>query len=139
MSSDPPALQALVFGASGITGYPILKELLKYPTPTTWSRIIGLTNRPLAKDIAQLPEDDRIELYSGLDLMDRNRSLLALQHIPGIDKTTHVFYTAYAGHGTSFQDLKMINTELLTNAVGGSEICCPDMRYFTLQTGGKVS
>lgn len=136
--SSGQALQALVFGASGVSGYAILKELLKYPAPNTFSRIIGLTNRGLNREIAQLPEDHRIELYSDLDLTQRNQTLLHLQHIPGIDKTTHVFFTAYTGHGKPYKELKQINTEILTNALGTCEIVCPEMKFFTLQTGGKV-
>jgi hypothetical protein len=120
------------------TGYPLLKQLLSYPTPQTFSRVIGLTNRPLSKDIAQLPEDHRIELYSDLDLRDRNKTLFHLQHIPGVEYTTHVYYAAYSGHGSDYQELKRINAEILTNAVGTCEIVCPNMAYFTLQTGGKV-
>ena len=120
------------------TGYPLLKQLLSYPTTRKFSRVIGLTNRPLSREHTQLPLDERIELYSDLDLRDREKSLFALQHIPGIELTTHVYYAAYSGHGSDFQELKAINLELLTNAVGGCEIVCPNMRFFTLQTGGKV-
>jgi hypothetical protein len=45
MSSDKK--HALVFGASGISGWSILNQALTYPTPTTFSHITGLTNRPL--------------------------------------------------------------------------------------------
>merc|ERR1712014_172913 len=47
-------------------------------------------------------------------------------------------YTAYAGHGSDFPELKRINSEILTNAVGTCEIVCPNLRFFTLQTGGKA-
>jgi hypothetical protein len=131
-------LTALVFGASGVTGHAIIKTLLSYPTPTTFSRVIGLTNRPLSSAIARLPEDERLELYSEINLLEREKSLLQLQHIPGIQQVTHVYYAAYAGHGESFEELKRINNELLTNAIGGVEICCPALQFVTLNTGGKV-
>ncbi|KAK5114337.1 hypothetical protein LTR62_002589 [Meristemomyces frigidus] len=130
--------QALVFGASGVTGYPLLKQLLTYPTPTTFSRVIGVTNRPLKKEVALLPDDARIELYSDLDLTDRNKTLFSIQHIQGIEYTTHVYFAAYSGHGSDYQELKRINTEILTNALGTCELCCPNMLFFTLQTGGKA-
>ncbi|KAK3115278.1 hypothetical protein LTR53_005549 [Teratosphaeriaceae sp. CCFEE 6253] len=132
------ALQALVFGASGVTGYALLKELLVYPSPTTFTRVIGLTRRPLHADVAQLPEDQRLELYSDLDLTDRDKTLFHLQHVPGVEHTTHVFFAAYAGHGSDYATLKAVNVEILTNAVGTCEIVCPQMRFFTLQTGGKA-
>ena len=131
--------QALVFGASGITGHAILKELLRYPDAQTFSRIIGLTNRPLSKENALLPEDDRIELISGLDLTDREKTFEHLKGVTGIEKTTHVFYTAYAGHGSDYQKLKETNATILQNAIDACEQCCPQMTYITLQTGGKVS
>lgn len=130
--------RALVFGASGITGHAILKELLQYPDPKTFSRVVGLTNRPLSKENASLPDDDRIELISGLDLTDREKTFQLLKNVAGIDKITHVFYTAYAGHGSNYQKLKDVNTKILKNAVDACDECCPDMKYFTLQTGGKV-
>ncbi|EMD00187.1 hypothetical protein BAUCODRAFT_367934 [Baudoinia panamericana UAMH 10762] len=142
-SEAPPAnqqrvSQAIVFGASGISGYALMKELTRYPTPTTFSRIIGLTHRPLKKEISLLPEDERLELYSDLDLLDRNKTLLQMQHIPGVEHTTHVYFAAYSGHGSSYEELKWTNAELLTNAVGTCEIVCPLMQFFTLQTGGKA-
>lgn len=139
-SSDAPTvpLTALVFGASGVTGHGILKSLLTYPTPTTFTRIIGLTNRPLSTATARLPSDDRLELYSEINLLDRENSLLQLEHVPGIKQVTHVYYAAYAGHGEGFDELKRVNNELLTNAIGGVEICCPELRFVTLNTGGKV-
>jgi hypothetical protein len=139
MSIPTPPLTALVFGASGITGHAILKSLLTYPTPTTFARIIGLTNRPLTTADSHLDADQRVELYSGIDLLDREKSLLQLQHVPGIQQVTHVYYASYAGHGQDFDELKRVNSELLTNAIGGVEICCPGLRFITLNTGGKVS
>lgn len=135
---QPEGLQAIVFGASGVTGYPLLKNLLSYPTPTSFSRVIGLTNRQLSKEVAHLPEDGRIELFSGLDLTNREQVLFQLQHIPGIQGVTHAYYAAYAGHGSDYQELKRINCEILTNAIGSLEICCPALQFVTLQTGGKV-
>ena len=101
--------------------------------------MIGLTNRPLSSAVARLPEDERLELYSEINLLEREKSLLQLQHVPKIQEVTHVYYAAYAGHGSSFEELKRINNELLTNAIGGIEICCPGLQFVTLNTGGKVS
>jgi len=140
MTSEPAKtpLIALVFGASGVTGHGIIKALLSYPNATTFSRVIGLTNRPLSSSVARLPDDDRLELYSEINLLEREKSLLQLQHVPEIQQVTHVYYAAYAGHGSSFEELKRINNELLTNAIGGVEICCPALQFVTLNTGGKV-
>ncbi|KAK3680768.1 hypothetical protein LTR37_021076 [Vermiconidia calcicola] len=136
--SDETAYQALGFGASGISGYAIVKELLAYPTITTFNRIIGLTNRPLSKEAALLPEDDRIELVSGLDLTDRDQTFRHMKGIRGIEKTTHVYFAAYAGHWMDFDQLKKINSAMLHNAVDACEACCPGLKFFSLQTGGKM-
>jgi len=137
-TSTSPPLTALVFGASGITGHALLKTLLHHPAPTTFSRIIGLTNRPLSSSIAQLPASERLELYSGINLLEREASLRQLQLIPGIEGVTHVYYAAYGGHGSGFAELRRVNEEMLTNAVGGVEVCCPALRFVTLNTWGKV-
>ncbi|GAB7344752.1 hypothetical protein MBLNU457_3222t1 [Dothideomycetes sp. NU457] len=136
--APPPGIQALVFGASGVTGYAIIHELLAFPDPTTFGRIIGLTNRPLSRDISNLPEDGRIELYSDLNLLNREASLKQLRAIPGIEATTHVFFAAYTGHGASYKELRAYNEEILINALGAVEICCPHLKFWTLQTGGKA-
>jgi len=138
-SAPTPGLTALVFGASGVTGHALLKALLAHQGSPSFARVIGLTNRPLSSAIAQLPKDQRLELYSGCDLLDREKSLLQLQHIPGIGDVTHVYYAAYGGHGSDFKELRRVNEEMLTNAIGGVEVVCGEgLRFVTLNTGGKV-
>jgi hypothetical protein len=39
--------RALVFGASGVASGSLVQEMLMYSTPTTFDKVIGLTNRPL--------------------------------------------------------------------------------------------
>jgi hypothetical protein len=90
--------RALVFGASGITGWAVAKEALKYPTPTTFDQVIGLTNRPLTKLEALLPEDERLQLYSGIDLSAGVSQVQAsLQKIHGIEGVTHVYFSGEVG------------------------------------------
>jgi hypothetical protein len=89
-----PSLNALVFGASGITGWAIVKTALEYPTPTTFSRVIGLTNRPLSLEDSFLPKDSRLSLKSGIDLSGDIESIVKdLKAIEGIRATTHVYFT----------------------------------------------
>ncbi|PKK43494.1 hypothetical protein CI102_14007 [Trichoderma harzianum] len=59
---------ALVFGASGITGWAILREAIKYPTTTAFRRVIGLINRPLDRAVSFLPDDSRLVLAYDIDL-----------------------------------------------------------------------
>lgn len=85
---------ALVFGASGITGWAIARTAQEYPTSTTFSQVIGLTNRPLSLAESHLPNDPRLKLYSGVDVSASVESIVAaLRQIDGIEKTTHVYFT----------------------------------------------
>lgn len=85
---------ALVFGASGISGWAITRNLLSYPTPTTFSRVIGLTNRPMSIEEGKFPEDPRLELHSGIDLRgDLVRVKEQMQEkIIRLEEVTHVYY-----------------------------------------------
>jgi hypothetical protein len=85
---------ALVFGASGISGWAVTKCALSYPTPTTFDRVIGLTNRPLPLEKSGLPDDPRLELHSGVNLRGSlNEVLSQLQEkVPHLEDVTHVYY-----------------------------------------------
>jgi hypothetical protein len=84
----------LIFGASGISAWAVTKCALSYPTPTTFTRVIGLTNRPLPLDKSGLPHDPRLELYSGVNLRASLDEVLAkLQEtVPRLEDVTHVYY-----------------------------------------------
>lgn len=89
---------AIVFGASGVSGWGALVQLTKYPTRDTFASITGLTNRPLSKSDALLPDDDRISLVSGVDLSGSPASVIqALKaKVPRIaDVTTAFFFGEY--------------------------------------------
>jgi nucleoside-diphosphate-sugar epimerase len=51
---------------------------------------------------------------------------------------THVFYGAYTGHGSSFQELKKANMNILANTLDAVEAACPKFKFFSFQTGGKL-
>jgi hypothetical protein len=139
---SPENNQALVLGASGITGWAIVKEALSYPTPTTFSRVIGLTSRPLAIEDSGLPKDPRLELYVNLDLSKDVAGIVTyLQAIPEIQNITHVYFAAYVHLGWGASDSvsrARENVKFLTNAVAAIEAVCPNMQFFTFPTGGKV-
>ncbi|MDI1492514.1 MAG: hypothetical protein OHK93_003728 [Ramalina farinacea] len=118
----------------------IVRECLVYPSPTTFSRIIGLTNRALKKEDTLLPQNtDRYELYSGMDLSHGvNIAVEKLKSIKDVVKTTHVYFTAYTGHGKDFQGLKEANVDILSTAVKAVDAVCPNVAFWTLQTGGKA-
>lgn len=85
---------ALVFGASGISGWAVAKNLLSYPTATTFNRVIGLTHRPRTIEESGLPQDSRLELYSGVDLRSdlENVANQMQARIPRLDEVTHMYY-----------------------------------------------
>jgi hypothetical protein len=90
----PPKV-ALIFGASGVTGWAFVNEILNdYPEKGIWSGVHALTNRPLSAEKAFWPKDDRLVITSGIDLLEGTQENLEskLGSTPGIEKVTHVFY-----------------------------------------------
>ena len=99
--------QALIFGASGISGWVIARECLTYPTTDAFERVIALSNQLLRKEefLLRNANLDRLELYSGIDLTkDLDDVSSQLAEISGIRKTTHVFYGGKS-KGRGFQYL----------------------------------
>lgn len=95
---------ALVFGASGITGWAILREALNYPTSSTFHKVIGLTNRPLDRSKSFLPEDDRLVIFPGVDLTAAVDDVAAkLAGIDGIKDVTDVYFAGTASHLSSYR------------------------------------
>lgn len=94
-SSTTRMAHALILGASGISGWSILNRSRTYPSPTTFSRITGTTNRPLTLEQARIPEDDRIQLVSGVDFTKTIEEVAATlkEKIPDVHTVTHVFFT----------------------------------------------
>ena len=77
-----------------------MKECLSYPSPNAFSRVIGLSNRPLTEDVSMLPiEDKKWELHSGVDL-ERGPDVVAekLKAIGGIEEISHVYFTCTVSH-----------------------------------------
>jgi hypothetical protein len=85
---------ALVFGASGISGNTLCAQLLQYPSKDTWTRITGLSNRPVTIKEAFLPDDPRLELVSGIDLSSTVNDVKEKlkEKVKDLEKITHVFY-----------------------------------------------
>ncbi|CAG8934657.1 unnamed protein product [Penicillium salamii] len=129
---------ALVFGASGISGYSLLNQLCQYPTPTSWQRISGTTNRPF--DLAQsgLPKDTRLRVYSGIDLTCSVDTIVQSlkEKIENVETVTHVFFTAYIAKETR-AELKRVNTQMLENSIKALDRLAPGLQRVILQTGGK--
>jgi PRISE-like Rossmann-fold domain len=86
---------ALVFGASGVSGWAFVNELLNdYPRPNIFQKVHALTNRPLSQAISQWPSSPRLNLVSGIDLLNGSQEELesCLRDIEGVEEVTHVYY-----------------------------------------------
>ncbi|KAL6907298.1 hypothetical protein GGI43DRAFT_431350 [Trichoderma evansii] len=134
-------LQALVFGASGVTGWAITNAALSYPTPTTFKRVVGLTNRPLSVEDSAFPQDSRLQLYSGLDLSKDAQNITEyLSKIENIGEITHVYFASYVHRGWGVEDSekrKKENLDFIVNSVTAVENVCPKLQFWTFPTGGK--
>ncbi|RAK71282.1 SDR family oxidoreductase [Aspergillus fijiensis CBS 313.89] len=131
---------ALVFGASGISGWAVTNCALSYPTPTTFCRVIGLTNKPLPLEKSGLPDDPRLELYSGVNLRGTLDEVVALlqEKVPNLEAVTHAYYLAYSNATAWSMDvmaIRDINVEMTYNAVHAVDKLCKNLQFFVLQTG----
>ncbi|PQE19246.1 3-oxo-Delta(45)-steroid 5-beta-reductase protein [Rutstroemia sp. NJR-2017a BBW] len=135
--------QALIFGASGISGWALARECLKYPSEDTFNRVIALSNQRLLKEEFLLSETDasRLDLHAGIDLskgVDDSDLQQQFSSISGIKETTHVYYTAYGGHRSDHSTLTKINETFFMTALSLVSKNCPRIQFFSLQTGGKT-
>lgn len=143
-STSPPSdgKHALVFGASGISGWAIVNQLLAgYPSKTAFHRITALTNRPLPPEIAQWPSDSRLNVVSGIDLLDGSQDTLEKvmkEKIRGIESTTQVFFFSYKMDLDPDEESK-INLAMLERSVKAVEKLSPRLEYVVLPTGTKAS
>lgn len=96
----PNARHALVLGASGISGWSLINQLLQsYPRAGTWSRITGVTRKPMSsEEVSSWPqsrEDQAFRLVSGFDIHnDPKQTLMAKfqEEVPDIHTVTHLYY-----------------------------------------------
>src|SRR5947209_11446324 len=87
---------ALVFEASGVSGWSFVNEMLNdYPEDGVWAKVHALTNRPLTQKASAWPADPRLNIVSGIDLLAGTQEELEgtiRSKITGIEKVTHVYY-----------------------------------------------
>ena len=116
-----------------------MKEALNYPTPSTFTKVTGLTNRPLSIEKSKLPKDSRLRLVSGIDLTGSVDSVVSSmkQKVENIDTVTHVIFTAYI-ETSDFESLRVVNTDLLKTATTAVDQLAPKLQAVVLQTGGKA-
>ncbi|KAF4548407.1 Hypothetical protein D9617_28g065130 [Elsinoe fawcettii] len=134
-----PDHHALVFGASGVSGWAITNQALRFPSKNTFSKVTALTNRPLSIEESGLPRDERLQLASGIDLTDSVNSIISglKSKIKDISSVSHVFFTAYI-EKPSYPELVSINEVLVRNAISAvSQLAGSSLKAVILQTGGK--
>ncbi|KAJ5177783.1 uncharacterized protein N7500_000482 [Penicillium coprophilum] len=128
---------ALIFGASGISGWALLNQALQYPTPTTFSRVTGLSNRPWSIKDAYLPDDDRLNIVSGIDLtqsVDVVKAQLK-EKVEEVESVNVVIFCAFVKANKS-QSSRKVNTDILQTAVEAISAISPKLESVILQTGG---
>lgn len=101
---------ALVIGASGLIGWAIVDQLLQpYPSPSSFSKVTALVNRPLKLEDAFWPEQGpgrpKLELISGIDLLckDEEFERTLKGKVKDVANVSHVYYF---GNSTFFQPLQ---------------------------------
>ncbi|KAJ6164281.1 hypothetical protein N7470_002953 [Penicillium chermesinum] len=126
---------ALVFGASGVTGWSIVDSILRgYPTPETFRRVTALTNRPLSPEAAQWPSSEKLKLVSGIDLLQDSHS--CGERVPDIETVTEVYFFAYAMDPNPEIETKK-NEQILRQGVAAVDSLSPKLRFVLLGTGVK--
>ncbi|KAH4001645.1 hypothetical protein HBI56_071490 [Parastagonospora nodorum] len=132
---------ALVFGASGVTGWSFINEILQdYPKSGTWKCAHALTNRPLSQEQSQWPNDPRLNIVSGIDLLAGSQKDLETElqsKIPNIKEVTHVYYLAYKA-GTDIQKEPEEAVEMWKKTLLAVDKLCLNLEFVVLQTGAKM-
>ncbi|KAF7563272.1 hypothetical protein G7046_g864 [Stylonectria norvegica] len=133
---------ALVFGASGITGWAITNLILKgYPSPDSFDSITALTNRPLSVEAAQWPQSSKLQLVSGIDILTpKGQSGLEEElksKVKHMNEITHVYFFAYIMDADPAKEIS-INVDLLSRAVKAVQELAPNLSFVVLPTGTKA-
>lgn len=141
VDSGAKGKHALVYGASGITGWAIVNQILKgFPSKDTFDKVTALTNRPLPPETAQWPSSNKLQVVSGLNLLDGDQSTLEStmkDRVPDIENITHVYFFAYIMDADPEKEIS-INIDLLKRAVEAVEHLGNKLEWVVLPTGTKV-
>lgn len=87
---------AVVFGCSGINGWALVNQLLSgYPSPDSFSRVTAIANRPFTAAEARWPQDDRLQIITGIDLLGQDDASFVkalTEKVQSIETVSHVYY-----------------------------------------------
>jgi len=132
---------ALIFGASGVSGWAFVNEMLNdYPKKGVWGKVHALTNRPLKQGDSLWPNDPRLNIVSGIDLLQGSQEELEQtlkDRIEDVNKVTHVFYLAYKA-GTDVQREVQEAVAMWQRSTIAMNHLSPSLEFVVLQTGAKA-
>lgn len=132
---------ALIFGASGVTGWAFVNEILNdYPKKGTWTKVHALTNRPLTLEDSNWPQDSRLNIVSGIDLLQGSQEELEKvmkEKIEGVEKVTHVYYLAYKANKDQGQEIADAIAMFKRSTIAMDKLS-PALEFVVLQTGAKM-
>ncbi|KAI9720440.1 MAG: hypothetical protein M1812_002946 [Candelaria pacifica] len=141
MESSNQGKHAIVFGASGITGWAFVNEMLNdYPKPGIWSRVTALTNRPLSHEASMWPADDRLQIVSGIDVLEQEQAEInaGLQSkVQDVNTVTHVYYFAYKMSVDQKQEVQDAVT-MLSHSITAIDTLSTKLEFVVLQLGTKM-
>ncbi|KAK0938563.1 hypothetical protein LTR29_009877 [Friedmanniomyces endolithicus] len=133
--------RALVFGASGVTGWSFVNEILHdYPEKGVWDGVVAMTNRPLKQEDSLWPADQRLQIVSGVDLLKGSQSDLESslkQKVKDVNKVTHVYYLAYKASTDMQQELEDAVNMFKRSTIAMDNLS-PALEFVVLQTGAKM-
>lgn len=136
-----PGKSALVFGASGVTGWSFVNEILHdYPSEGVWDKVHALTNRPLSQEASAWPNDPRLNIVSGIDLLKGSQEDLEQElksKVESVDKVTHVYYLAYKADTDVQKELEEA-VAMFKRSTTAMDHLSPVLEFVVLQTGAKM-
>ncbi|EOA86666.1 uncharacterized protein SETTUDRAFT_153465 [Exserohilum turcica Et28A] len=132
---------AIVFGASSVTGWSFVNEILSdYPAKGVWKRVHALSNRPITLAQTQWPDDPRLNMVPGIDLLAHSQESLEKElakALPDVSEVTHVYYLAYKAGLDVHKEMDEV-MDMFTKAVKAVDKLCPALEFIVLQIGTKI-
>ncbi|EME77270.1 uncharacterized protein MYCFIDRAFT_42194 [Pseudocercospora fijiensis CIRAD86] len=132
--------RAIVFGASGVTGWSFINEILHdYPQAAVWEGVVAMTNRPLEQEDSLWPADPRLQIVSGVNLLDSQETVEAKlkDYVQHVEEITHVFYLAYKASPDLQQEYEDA-VNMFKRAIIAMDRLSPALEFCVLQTGAKM-
>jgi hypothetical protein len=95
-TSETMGNHALIYGASGISGWAIVNAILDgYPSKDAFSKVTAMVNRPLTRGMALWSDDPRLQIVSGVDLVKGTQEELEKQikdKVEDFESVTQVYF-----------------------------------------------